>query len=166
MWARTLVDLLLLSWSRALPSSFAFLPKELLDGLDRIHHLTVDDIGEHRYHSHTQLSSSALLCLQSTSYPPSALQNRARRAAGIREWCNGVLFFLNALRSSLTYYGTSTPPWLHHGSCAGCKCPHGPGNQPTNQRMGRNYRRDVVHHDALYSNILSSSLDSHKFFDY
>jgi hypothetical protein len=67
----------------------------------------VDDIGEHRYHSHTQLSSSALLCLQSTSYPPSALQNRARRAAGIREWCNGVLFFLNALRCVSCCDGTT-----------------------------------------------------------
>jgi len=47
---------------------------------------------------HPQLSSSALLCLQSTSYPSSALQNRARRAPDIGEWCNGVLFFWNALR--------------------------------------------------------------------
>jgi hypothetical protein len=69
MWARTLVELLLPSWSRALPSflrkayvkcsfvpEYCFSPpggggdrleKELPDGLDRIHHLTVDDIGEH-----------------------------------------------------------------------------------------------------------------------
>ena len=123
MGARTSVELLLLSWPRALPSSFAFLPsayvncsfvpeyfslppggggdvleKELLDGLERIHHLTVDDIGVHWYSSHTQLSSSALLCLQSTSYPPSALQNSARRTSDIGKWSDRVLFSLKVLR--------------------------------------------------------------------
>lgn len=50
----------------------------------------------------------------------------------------------------LTYNGISVPPWLHHGSCAGCKCPHGTGKQAT-QRMAEIkystnpcHRRDVV----------------------
>lgn len=179
MWARTLVELLLPSWPRALPSFLrkayvkcSFVPeycfslpggggdlleKELPDGLDRIHHLTMDDIGEHwnttatlNYpHQPCRVYSAPVIPL-----PPSKTVLEVPQISA-----NGVtvyLFFgmhcgasdvmvLPRLRTKhvqivLTYNGISTPPWLHHGSCAGCKCPHGPGKQVTQRMAERKYK--------------------------
>jgi hypothetical protein len=69
------------------------LEKERLDGLDRIRHLTVDDIGEHWY---TQLSASASLCLQSTSYsppPPPSIMLEVPQISANGVTVYGVLFF-------------------------------------------------------------------------
>jgi hypothetical protein len=149
---------------------------ELLDGLDRIRHLTVDGIWRVLvYYSHPQLSASPATVFTEHRLSPSPPHPIVLEVP--QTSVNGVtvyFFFWNAVRQMLrwychycalaehaqivlTYNGISAPPWLHHGSCAGCKCPHGPSKQAT-QRMaeikyGTNpcHRRDVVTtcHDAL-----------------